>query len=151
MKRSIAILLTVCLLCGLVFTLTACGEDAAAPASTQETASTETHETASAAQDAPAAPLPADEKKPVVTEAPVVEDAPEETPDEVPAAPTAMETALTFVDQDASLLAEALGEPLDKQYEASCSGPGDDGIWSYDGLTVFTYRENGVETVVDAE
>lgn len=80
-----------------------------------------------------------------------MEDAPEETPDEVPAAPTAMETTLTFVDQDASLLAEALGEPLDKQYEASCSGPGDDGIWSYEGLTVFTYRENGVETVVDAE
>ena len=149
MKRSIAILLTVCLLCGLVFTLTACGEDAA-PASTPN-ASAKTQETASAAQDPSAIPLPADEKKPVVTEAPVVEDAPEETPDEVPAAPTAMETALTFVDQDASLLAEALGEPLDKQYEASCSGPGDDGIWSYDGLTVFTYRENGVETVVDAE
>ena len=150
MKRSIAILLAVCLLCGLVFTLTACGEDAAAPASTPD-ASAKTQETASAAQDAPAAPLPADEKKPVVTEAPVVGDAPEETPDEVPAAPTAMETALTFVDQDASLLAEALGEPLEKLYEASCSGPGDDGIWSYDGLTVFTYRENGVETVVDAE
>lgn len=149
MKRSIAILLTVCLLCGLVFTLTACGEDAA-PASTPN-ASAKTQETASAAQDSSAIPLPADEKKPVVTEAPVVEDAPEETPDEVPAEPTAMETALTFVDQDASLLAEALGEPLDKQYEASCSGPGDDGIWSYDGLTVFTYRENGVETVVDAE
>lgn len=149
MKRSIAILLTVCLLCGLVFTLTACGEDAA-PASTPN-ASAKTQETASAAQDPSAIPLPADEKKPVVTEAPVVEDAPEETPDEVPAEPTAMETALTFVDQDASLLAEALGEPLDKQYEASCSGPGDDGIWSYDGLTVFTYRENGVETVVDAE
>ena len=150
MKRSIAILLTVCLLCGLVFTLTACGEDAAAPASTPD-ASAKTQETAYAAQDAPAAPLPAGEKKPVVTEAPVVEDAPEETPDEVPAAPTALETALGFVDQDVFLLAEALGEPLDKQYEASCSGPGDDGIWSYDGLTVFTYRENGVETVVDAE
>lgn len=149
MRRSIAILLTVCLLCGLVFTLTACGEDAA-PASTPD-ASAKTQETASAAQDAPAAPLPADEKKPVVTEAPVVEDAPEETPDEVPAAPTALETALGFVDQDVFLLVEALGEPLDKQYEASCSGPGDDGIWSYDGLTVFTYRENGVETVVDAE
>ena len=80
-----------------------------------------------------------------------MEDAPEETPDEVPAEPTALETALSFVDQDVSLLVEALGEPLDKQYEASCSGPGDDGIWSYDGLTVFTYRENGVETVVDAE
>ena len=150
MKRSIAILLTVCLLCGLEFTLTACGEDAAAPASTPD-ASAKTHETASAAQDPSAIPLPADEKKPVVTEAPVVEDAPEETPDEVPAAPTAMETALTFVDQDASLLAKALGEPLDKQYEASCSGLGDDGIWSYDGLTVFTYLENGAETVVDVE
>lgn len=149
MKRRIAILLTVCLLCGLVFTLTACGEDAA-PASTPD-ASAKTQETASAAQDPSAIPLPADEKKPVVTEAPVVEDAPEETPDEVPAAPTALETALGFVDQDVSLLVEALGEPLDKQYEASCSGPGDDGIWSYDGLTVFTYRENGVETVVDAE
>ena len=149
MKRSIAILLTVCLLCGLVFTLTACGEDAA-PASTPN-ASAKTQETASAAQDPSAIPLPADEKKPVVTEAPVVEDAPEETPDEVPAEPTAMETALTFVDQDASLLAEALGEPLDKQYEASCSGPGDDGIWSYDGFTVFTYLENGTETVVDVE
>ena len=64
MKRSIAILLTVCLLCGLVFTLTACGEDAAAPASTPD-ASAKTQETASAAQDAPAAPLPADEKSPL--------------------------------------------------------------------------------------
>ena len=151
MKRSIAILLTVCLLCGLVFTLTACGEDAAAPASTQEAASTETQEAASAAQDASAAPLPADERKPVVTEDPAAENAPEETPDAAPAAPTALQTALGFVDQDVSLLVEALGEPLDKQYEVSCSGPGDDGIWSYDGLTVFTYRENGVETVVDAE
>mgnify|MGYP004576092409 CR=1 FL=1 len=65
------------------------GEDAAAPASTQETASTETQETASAAQDAPAAPLPADEKKPVVTEEPVaveepvVEETPEENPDTI--------------------------------------------------------------------
>ena len=151
MKRRIAILLTVCLLCGLVFTLTACGEDAA-PASTPD-ASAKTQETASAAPDPSAIPLPADEKKPVVTEEPVAVEEPvvEETPEETPAEPTAMETALTFVDQDASLLAEALGEPLDKQYEASCSGPGDDGIWIYDGLTVFTYLENGVETVVDAE
>ena len=56
-----------------------------------------------------------------------------------------------FVDQDAQLLLDALGEPQQKLYEASCSGPGDDGIWIYDGLTVFTYLENGVETVVDAE
>ena len=28
---------------------------------------------------------------------------------------------------------------------------GDDGVWTYDGFTVYTYRENGVETIVDAE
>ena len=150
MKRSIAILLTVCLLCGLMFTLTACSEDTVVPASAPD-ASAADPETASAAQESSAVTLPANEKKPVVTEAPAAENAPEETPDEVPAEPTALETALGFVDQDVSLLVKALGEPQDKQYEASCSGPGDDGIWSYDGLTVFTYLENGVETVVDAE
>ena len=62
-----------------------------------------------------------------------------------------METALTFVDQDAAALISAIGEPLETQYEASCSGPGDDGVWTYDGFTVYTYRENGVETIVDAE
>ena len=46
---------------------------------------------------------------------------------------------------------QAIGEPLETQYEASCSGPGDDGVWTYDGFTVYTYRENGVETIVDAE
>ena len=65
--------------------------------------------------------------------------------------PSVLETALSFVDQDAQLLLDALGEPQQKLYEASCSGPGDDGIWIYDGVTVFTYLENGVETVVDAE
>ena len=45
----------------------------------------------------------------------------------------------------------AIGEPLETQYEASCSGPGDDGVWTYDGFTVYTYRGNGVETIVDAE
>ena len=63
----------------------------------------------------------------------------------------ALETALSFVDQDAQLLLNALGEPQEKLYEASCSGPGDDGIWIYEDVTVFTYLENGVETVVDAE
>ena len=65
--------------------------------------------------------------------------------------PSVLESALSFVDQDAQLLLDALGEPQQKLYEASCSGPGDDGIWIYDGVTVFTYLENGVETVVDAE
>jgi len=71
--------------------------------------------------------------------------------EEAPAEPSALETALTFVDQDAAALVQAIGEPLETQYEASCSGPGDDGVWTYDGFTVYTYRENSVETIVDAE
>ena len=96
---------------------------------------------------------PADEPKseePELMEEPQSE-APVEEPAEEPAEPTLLETALTFVDKDASELIAAIGEPLDKVYEESCSGPGDDGVWTYDGLTVFTYTENGVETIVDAE
>ena len=77
--------------------------------------------------------------------------APAQEPEEAPEEPSALETALTFVDQDAAALVQAIGEPLETQYEASCSGPGDDGVWTYDGFTVYTYRENGVETIVDAE
>ena len=80
------------------------------------------------------------------TPAPDAQEAAAQTlPEEAP------ETALTFVDQDAAALVLAIGEPLETQYEASCSGPGDDGVWTYDGFTVYTYRENGVETIVDAE
>lgn len=78
-------------------------------------------------------------------------EAPAQEPEEAPEEPSALETALTFVDQDAAALVQAIGEPLETQYEASCSGPGDDGVWTYDGFTVYTYRENGVETIVDAE
>ena len=63
----------------------------------------------------------------------------------------ALTTAQEMIGEDISSLTAAIGEPQQKLYEASCSGPGDDGIWIYDGVTVFTYLENGVETVVDAE
>ena len=79
------------------------------------------------------------------------DDAPAQELEEALDEPSALETALTFVDQDAAALVQAIGEPLETQYEASCSGPGDDGVWTYDGFTVYTYRENGVETIVDAE
>ena len=62
-----------------------------------------------------------------------------------------LEKALACVDQDISALYAAIGEPESSRYEYSCSGPGDDGVLFYDGFLVFTYKENGVETVVDAE
>ena len=139
MKKILSIVFGVCLLA----LLCACGE-----------------------KEGPAVPAPAaseaqmqEEEKPEATEAeepkaegpaPMEEAAPELPADE-PAEPTLLETALTFVDKDASELVAAIGEPLAKAYEESCSGPGEDGIWTYDGLTVFTYKENGAETIVDAE
>lgn len=128
MKKILAIVFGVCLLA----LLCACGE-----------------------KEEPAAPAPAaseaqmqEEEKP---EGPAADEPKSEAPTEEAAEPTLLETALTFVDKDASELVAAIGEPLDKVYEESCSGPGDDGVWTYDGLTVFTYTENGVETIVDAE
>ena len=130
MKKSIAILmLTLCLAL-----LCACGETAEPAPETP----------APDAQEAAAQTLP--------EEAPAAQpEAPAQEPEEALDEPSALETALTFVDQDAAALVQAIGEPLETQYEASCSGPGDDGVWTYDGFTVYTYRENGVETIVDAE
>lgn len=130
MKKSIAILmLTLCLAL-----LCACGETAEPAPETP----------APDAQEAAAQTLP--------EEAPAAQpEAPAQEPEEAPEEPSALKTALTFVDQDAAALVQAIGEPLETQYEASCSGPGDDGVWTYDGFTVYTYRENGVETIVDAE
>lgn len=130
MKKSIAILmLTLCLAL-----LCACGETAEPAPETP----------APDAQEAAAQTLP--EIAPAAQP-----EAPAQEPEEAPEEPSALETALTFVDQDAAALVQAIGEPLETQYEASCSGPGDDGVWTYDGFTVYTYRENGVETIVDAE
>lgn len=130
MKKSIAILmLTLCLAL-----LCACGETAEPAPETP----------APDAQEAAAQTLP--EIAPAAQP-----EAPAQEPEEAPEEPSALETALTFVDQDAAALISAIGEPLETQYEASCSGPGDDGVWTYDGFTVYTYRENGVETIVDAE
>ena len=139
MKKKLTSMLLICLLLIAAAGQTACGaktEPAQAPAPEAAPA---------------AAEQPVQEPEPLEAEAPAQTEIAEPEEPEEPDGPTALETALSFVDQDAQLLLDALGEPQQKLYEASCSGPGDDGIWIYDGLTVFTYLENGVETVVDAE
>ena len=147
MKKKLTRILLVCLLLAAAAVLTACGEQ---PEPAQETAP-------AAAEQPAQTPEPVQVQQPEPEEAEPAEEEPEaptraelELPEETKA-PGALETALSFVDQDAQLLLNALGEPQEKLYEASCSGPGDDGIWIYEDVTVFTYLENGVETVVDAE
>lgn len=145
MKKKITSILLVCLLLAAAAVLTACGEK-------PESAQTSVQEAAPAAAEQPAQePTPAPETQtPAEAEPEAPTRAELELPEETKA-PGVLETALSFVDQDAQLLLDALGEPQQKLYEASCSGPGDDGIWVYEDVTVFTYLENGVETVVDAE
>ncbi len=80
---------------------------------------------------------------------PVPEPAPQPSapaPAPEPAKPT-LSQASGYVGSSAAALESALGSPNSKAYSPSCMGEGEDGIWSYDGFTVYTYRENGNETV----
>lgn len=148
MKKKLRSILLVCLLLAAAAVLTACGEKTEpVQTSVQEAAPAAAEQPAQEPTPAPETQTPAEAEQPE-PEAPV--QAEPEQPEEAEA-PGVLETALSFVDQDVQLLLEALGEPQQKLYEASCSGPGDDGIWVYEDVTVFTYLENGVETVVDAE
>ena len=72
--------------------------------------------------------------------------APAETKPAEPAKPTASQ-ASGYVGSSASTLESALGAPTSKSYSPSCMGEGEDGIWTYDGFTVYTYKEGGSETV----
>ena len=78
--------------------------------------------------------------------------APAETPApaaEEPSADATAENARAYIGQSASSLIDALGAPISSSYAPSCLGPGEDGELIYDGFTVYTYREDGVETVED--
>lgn len=91
----------------------------------------------SASTSKPAASAPA--SKPAAS-------APAETKPAEPAKPTASQ-ASRYVGSSASALESALGAPISKSYSPSCMGEGEDGIWTYDGFTVYTYKEGGSETV----
>ena len=63
----------------------------------------------------------------------------------------ALAIAMEYIEQPVSALIERIGEPTDRDYAKSCFGDGDDGNLYYDGFIVYTYRENGEETVIDVE
>ena len=84
--------------------------------------------------------------KPQETPAPAPAPEPEPEPEPEPAAPTAAQ-ASAYIGGSASAVVGALGSPNSKSYSPSCMGEGEDGIWNYGSFTVYTYRENGSETV----
>ena len=166
MKKLFAILMA----CLLLVTTVACGAPAEEPAKPAAPYNPEVEEKAeeeaTAAPEEPVeAPAPAEEpveptepeaEEPAEPEAPaenpVAEEVTEGPVEEEAAAPN-VEDLLAFVDQPLSDLIEVIGEPLEEYYEYSCSGPGDDGLLTYDGFIVFTYREpdGTAEVVVDVE
>ena len=104
-----------------------------APASTSKPSASTSKPAASAPASKPAQSKPA-------------ASAPAETKPAEPAKPTASQ-ASGYVGSSASALESALGAPTSKSYSPSCMGEGEDGIWTYDGFTVYTYKEGGSETV----
>lgn len=62
-----------------------------------------------------------------------------------------LELVLSYKDQPIEDLIAVIGEPEYSDYAPSCLGEGEDGMLYYDGFIVYTYRENGVETVYDVE
>ena len=56
-----------------------------------------------------------------------------------------------YIDQSVEDLIAVIGQPESSDYAPSCLGDGDDGNLYYDGFIVYTYREDGTETVVYVE
>ena len=130
--------ITILILLALLTLLCACGsEQPAAPAPTEAPAATQT--------PAPT-PTPTPTQAPAPAATPEATPAPEETPEPAPVNET-LETAKTFVGKTTVELYAAIGAPPESDYAPSCLGPGEDGNLYYDGFTVYTYRENGVETI----
>ena len=140
MKKT---LLAVMLLACLAFSLAACGTKTAS--SPSETALPSAEPAASAPVPTLNAVLPGSDLSAPETSAPQEADA-------APAYDEALfEAAKRCIDQDVSVLYDAIGKPEGSDYAPSCLNPGkgEDGELYYDGFTVATYREGENETVRD--
>lgn len=54
-------------------------------------------------------------------------------------------------EKDFATLRKLLGKPKKSIYQTGCYGPGKDGILTYSGFTVYTYKENGKEIYMGVE
>ena len=142
MKKTIAIILALMML----LSLAACGdaEDAAIDALGGQDGP-EVSATAEIVNTPAPTPVPEETPAPVET-------TPEPTPEPTPTPQTEPEndlkaTAESFIGAALDELIAAIGEPESSDYAPSCLGDGEDGNLYYDGFVVYTYRENGTETV----
>ena len=81
--------------------------------------------------------------QPPATEPPATEPPVEDSGDK-------LAKAESLIGHPVSDLYAAIGRPTKGSlYVSSCNGPGEDGELYYDGFTVYTYKEDGKEEVVD--
>lgn len=130
MKKILMLILA----CVMLLSLCACGgED---PADTSAPTQTQEQTTAPSETENDETTVPSTGETPSVGET---------TLDDV------LELVLSYKDQPIEDLIAVIGEPEYSDYAPSCLGDGEDGMLYYDGFIVYTYRENGVETVYDVE
>ena len=140
------------LVLALALSLCACGGKApAAPAEESAEAPAPAPETAQSEES----PAESEASEPETDLIPALPDAglhaAEEKPAENAEIARRLELAKSYVDKDVQDLIDELGEPLERSYAPSCLGDGEDGELRYEGFTVYTYREDGVETVTDVK
>ena len=141
MKKTIAIILALMML----LSFAACGdaEDAAIDAIGGQDGP-EVSATAEPVKTPEPTPAPEASEEP----APEVEETPKPEFVEEPAVENDLKaTAESFIGAALEELIAVIGEPESSDYAPSCLGEGEDGNLYYDGFIVYTYRENGTETV----
>lgn len=92
-------------------------------------------------------PEPTSASTPEPTPAPTPEPTPAPTPEPTMSPEELKAIAERYIDEPVEELFKAIGRPQSSDYAPSCLGDGEDGNLYYDGFTVYTYREDGEETV----
>ncbi len=143
MKKTVAIILALL----LALSLTACGDK---PDADAEKPAPDVQVTATPEATPEATPDAAPEVTPEPTPEPTTEPTPEPTPEPAPeesAAVASKADAEALIGATVEELFAAIGEPDSSDYAPSCIGPGEDGNLYYEDFVVYTYREDGTETV----
>lgn len=103
-------------------------------------------------------PQPTETTTQLTTQTEATTEAPTETTTEAPTeetteGPSLKAQAESCIGKTVEELIALIGEPQSSDYAPSCLNPGvgEDGNLYYEGFTVYTYKEDGVEEVVDVE
>lgn len=99
-------------------------------------------------------PQPTETTTQPTTQTEATTKAPTETTTEAPTEANSLKAqAEICIGKNVEELIALIGEPQSSDYAPSCLNPGvgEDGNLYYEGFTVYTYKEDGVEEVVDVE